>query len=84
MKGSVQTEQQYLVDEDSDEYGAISSEEEQDVDEGGMNLVSDQESDEFEKEMDMEIRQSMAIKIPVGSEILGSLYNLEVGTHNIR
>ena len=59
----------YLVEEDSDDYGAMSSDEEEVEDPLlGNELMGDEasdQSDEFEKEMDAEIRQSMSISLPV-------------------
>ncbi|XP_063675930.1 E2F-associated phosphoprotein-like [Bolinopsis microptera] len=57
----------YLVEEDSDDYGAMSSEEEEIEDPllGGNGMLEEaSEEDDFEKEMDAEIRQSMSISLP--------------------
>ena len=59
----------YLVDEDSDDYGAVSSEDELQEEDPlmGDELLreEDESEDDFEKEMDMEIRQHMSISLPV-------------------
>ena len=60
----------YLVEEDSDDYGAMSSEEEEDPLLGGNGMLGEEEAseeDDFEKEMDAEIRQSMSISLPVSA-----------------
>ena len=61
----------YLVEEDSDDYGAMSSEEElEDPLLAGNGMLGEEEAseeDDFEKEMDAEIRQSMSISLPVSA-----------------
>ncbi|KAL5264927.1 hypothetical protein ACHWQZ_G005874 [Mnemiopsis leidyi] len=58
----------YLVDEDSDDYGAVSSEDEMQEEDPLMGdeflREEDESDDDFEKEMDMEIRQHMSISLP--------------------
>ena len=67
----------YLVDEDSDDYGAVSSEDEMQEEDPLMGdeflREEDESEDDFEKEMDMEIRQHMSISLPVRNYLTSML-----------
>ena len=54
----------YIIHEDSDDYGAISSDEEDNMIPFN-EAVEDEDSDDFDKEMTAEIQQSMSVDLKV-------------------